>query len=87
MNFYFMPITQKCAGQDREQFTSPSSGGSNPLPANQQQSVPNARGVPPAIAGHASPKPSAAATGLASRHFLVSLLLLCNLWLWFCGYI
>ncbi|RDX81804.1 Aspartic proteinase-like protein 1, partial [Mucuna pruriens] len=59
------------AGQDRANFTSPSNGGSpNPLPANQQQSVPNARAVPPAIAGQASPKPSAATPGLTSRHSL-----------------
>ncbi|TKY56232.1 Aspartic proteinase protein 1 [Spatholobus suberectus] len=73
--------------QDSASFTSPSGGGSpNPLPANQQQSVPNARGVPPAVAGHASPKPSAATPGLTSRHSLVSLLLICcHLWLWLCG--
>ncbi|KAH1216043.1 Aspartic proteinase-like protein 1 [Glycine max] len=71
--------------QDRASFTSPSNGGSpNPLPANQQQTVPNARGVPPAIAGHTSPKPSAATPGLVttSRHSLASLLLICHLWLW-----
>ncbi|XP_068486396.1 aspartic proteinase-like protein 1 isoform X2 [Phaseolus vulgaris] len=64
--------------QDRASLTSPSNGGSpNPLPANQQQSVPNAHAVPPAIAaGHASPKPSAATAGLTCRHSLVSLLLI-----------
>jgi len=68
----------KFAGQDRASLTSPSNGGSpNPLPANQQQSVPNAHAVPPAIAaGHASPKPSAATAGLTCRHSLVSLLLI-----------
>ncbi|KAK7373066.1 hypothetical protein VNO80_06462 [Phaseolus coccineus] len=72
--------------QDRASLTSPSYGGSpNPLPANQQQSVPNAHAVPPAIAaGHASPKPSAATAGLTSRHSLVSLLLICHLWVWLC---
>ncbi|XP_020206897.1 aspartic proteinase-like protein 1 [Cajanus cajan] len=69
--------------QDTASLTSPSIGGSpNPLPANQQQSIPNARAVPPAVAGHASPKPAAAAPGLTSRLSLASLLLICHLWLW-----
>ncbi|KAK7385272.1 hypothetical protein VNO78_30986 [Psophocarpus tetragonolobus] len=69
--------------QDRASFSSPSIGGSpNPLPANQQQSVPDARVVPPAIAGHTSPKPSAATPGLTYRHSLVSFLLMFHLWLW-----
>ena len=76
------------AGQDRASFSSPYSVGSpNPLPVDQQQTVPNARSVPPAIAGHTSPKPSAATPGLVttSRHSLASLLLICHLWLWlFC---
>lgn len=75
------------AGQDRASFSSPYSVGSpNPLPVDQQQSFPNAHGVPPAIAGHTSPKPSAATPELiTSRHSLVSLLLICHLWLWlFC---
>ncbi|KAG4954687.1 hypothetical protein JHK87_040281 [Glycine soja] len=73
--------------QDRASFSSPYSVGSpNPLPVDQQQSFPNAHGVPPAIAGHTSPKPSAATPELiTSRHSLVSLLLICHLWLWlFC---
>ncbi|KAL2584633.1 hypothetical protein GLYMA_14G168500v4 [Glycine max] len=73
--------------QDRASFSSPYSVGSpNPLPVDQQQSFPNAHGIPPAIAGHTSPKPSAATPELiTSRHSLVSLLLICHLWLWlFC---
>lgn len=73
------------AGQDKASLASPSNGGSpNPLPANQQQSVPNARAVPPAIAGQASAKPSAATAGLIAKHSLVSMLLICHLWLWSC---
>ncbi|QCE00484.1 aspartyl protease family protein [Vigna unguiculata] len=69
--------------QDKASLTSPFNGGSpNPLPANQQQSVPNARAVPPAIAGHASAKRSAATAGLISKHSVVSMLLICHLWLW-----
>ncbi|KAL2317734.1 hypothetical protein Fmac_031610 [Flemingia macrophylla] len=70
--------------QDTVSITSPSNGGSpNPLPANQQQSVPNERGVPPAVAaGHASPKPSAASPGLTCRLYWASLLVICKLWLW-----
>ncbi|KHN04699.1 Aspartic proteinase-like protein 1 [Glycine soja] len=73
--------------QDRASFSSPYSVGSpNPLPVDQQQSFPNAHGIPPAIAGHTSSKPSAATPELiTSRHSLVSLLLICHLWLWlFC---
>ncbi|KAK7301269.1 hypothetical protein RJT34_12130 [Clitoria ternatea] len=71
---------------DRANFSSPSGGRSpNPLPANQQQSVPNVRAVPPALAGNASPKPSAATPGFTSGNSLFSLSLISHLLLWLFG--
>ena len=66
--------------EDRANLTSPSNGGSpNPLPANQQSSVPNTRAIPPAVAGEASRKPSAATPRLTSWYLLSSLPLICHL--------
>ncbi|XP_027331611.1 aspartic proteinase-like protein 1 [Abrus precatorius] len=62
---------------DRANFSSSGGGSTNPLPANQQQSFPNSRSVPPAVAGHASSKSSAATPGHSSRHSLISLLMIC----------
>lgn len=71
---------------DGANSTSPSNGGSrNPLPANQQQSAPKRRAVPPAIAGQASLKPSIATPRHTSSWLLLSSLpLICHL---FYGYL
>ncbi|XP_057442593.1 aspartic proteinase-like protein 1 isoform X2 [Lotus japonicus] len=66
----------------RVNSTSPSP---STLPANQQQSPPNTHSVPPAIAGHTSPKPSTATPGFTSWHLLNSLSLICLLLYWLCG--
>ncbi|XP_061374033.1 aspartic proteinase-like protein 1 [Gastrolobium bilobum] len=74
-----------CQGNmgDRANSTSTSSSGSpNPLPANQQQSVPKTRAVPPAVAGQTSPKPSAATLRLTSGLLLSSFSLICHLFFW-----
>ncbi|XP_019459652.1 PREDICTED: aspartic proteinase-like protein 1 isoform X2 [Lupinus angustifolius] len=65
---------------DRANFTSPSHGGSsNPLSANQQQTIPNTSTIPPAIAGKASSKPFAATTSrFTSLHLLSSVSLICH---------
>ncbi|KAE9595944.1 putative nepenthesin [Lupinus albus] len=60
---------------DTENLTSPSHGGSpNPLPANQQQTIPNTSAEPPADAGKTSLKPSIATISrVTSWHLLSSL--------------
>lgn len=66
----------ECAGEDNKgdkaNLTAPWNGGSpNPLPANQQQSVPNTHSVPPAFAGPALHKPAGAPPrGMTASHFL-----------------
>ncbi|KAI4307351.1 hypothetical protein L6164_030551 [Bauhinia variegata] len=66
---------------DTANFTSPSNeGSSNPLPANQQQSIPNSTAVSPAVAGKASSKPSVATPRpIPPCHSLCSLSLVCLL--------
>ncbi|KAK4274080.1 hypothetical protein QN277_017365 [Acacia crassicarpa] len=66
---------------DKANLTAPWNGGSpNPLPANQQQSVPNTHSVPPAFAGPALHKPARAPPrGMMASHFLSLVSLLCSL--------
>ncbi|KAK2375698.1 aspartic proteinase protein [Trifolium repens] len=72
---------------DTSNVTSPSKGGlPGSIPANQQQRTPNStHAVPPAVAGKTSPKPSAATSGLHSRHLLNSYSLICLLLFWLFG--
>ncbi|PHT50647.1 hypothetical protein CQW23_10394 [Capsicum baccatum] len=57
--------------------TPPPSGlTSNPLPTTEQQRSPHGHAVAPAIAGKATPKPSAASPDAVSRHCAMSSLLL-----------
>ncbi|XP_054788225.1 aspartic proteinase-like protein 1 isoform X2 [Prosopis cineraria] len=69
---------------DEANFTAPWHGGSpNPLPANQQQSIPNTHSVPPAFAGPTLPKPAGAPLGcMTASHFLSLLSLVCSLLFW-----
>ncbi|KAF7816933.1 aspartic proteinase-like protein 1 [Senna tora] len=78
-NLRFGWSSSNCAGKDRANLTSPWNGGSpNPLPANQQQSIPKTHSVPPAVAGPAFPKPAAGAppASVATWHCLNLLSLL-----------
>ncbi|XP_011098089.1 aspartic proteinase-like protein 1 isoform X1 [Sesamum indicum] len=55
----------------------PSDASPNPLPTNEQQQNPHGHAVPPAVAGKAPPKPSAAYHRLPPyRYYIISLLLL-----------
>ncbi|XP_028771909.1 aspartic proteinase-like protein 1 [Neltuma alba] len=69
---------------DKANFTAPWNGGSpNPLPANQQQSIPNTHSVPPAFAGPALPKPAGAPPRrMTAGHFLILLSLACSVLFW-----
>ncbi|KAI3465056.1 hypothetical protein Pfo_021719 [Paulownia fortunei] len=49
----------------------PSDASPNPLPTNEQQQNPHGRAVPPAVAGRAPPKPSAASPLLASYQYCI----------------
>lgn len=77
----------QCAGEDdkgdKANLTAPWNGGSpNPLPASQQQSIPNTHSVPPAFAGPTMPNPAGAPPRqMMASHFLslVSLVVCCLL--------
>lgn len=82
-NSSFTSSGQDIDGTAKVSPTPPPSGlTSNPLPTTEQQRNPGGHAVAPAIAGKATPKPSAASLLAISRHYTMSsLIFLLVVWL------